>query len=50
MNYIGKCCYHSTVEKFLALGEQEWLQAMSTRFKRVSASGLRPEQERAWKN
>ena len=50
MNYIGKCCYHSTVEKFLALGEQEWLQAMSARFKRVSAFGLRPEQERAWKN
>lgn len=50
MSYIGKCCYHSTVEKFLALGEQEWLQAMSARFKRVSAFGLRPEQERAWKN
>lgn len=50
MNYIGKCCYHSTVDKLLALGETEWERKMTSRFKRVSPFPLKPEQSRAWWN
>ena len=50
MNYIGKCCYHDTVDKLLALGEAEWERTMASRFKRVSPFPLRPEQSRAWRN
>ena len=50
MSYIGKCCYHSTVDKLLALGETEWERTMTSRFKRVSPFPLKPEQSRAWWN
>lgn len=50
MSYIGKCCYHDTVDKLLALGETEWERTMASRFKRVSPFPLRPEQSRAWRN
>lgn len=50
MSYIGKCCYHSTVDKLLALGETEWERTMASRFKRVSPFPLKPEQSRAWWN
>lgn len=50
MNYIGKSCYCSTVERLLDLGQERWLARMKSCFKRVSPYPLTDGQVRAWVN
>ena len=50
MNYLNEYCWKGSVEKFLSIDCDSWLQKMKQRYHKVTPYKLTPQQERAWKN
>ena len=50
MGYLNNYCWRGTINQFLALDCDTWLQKMESRFRHVTPHKLVPQQKRAWKN
>lgn len=50
MGYVNKFCYCGTVERFLAVGKDEWLSTMERKYAQVSPHPLTKSLKRSWEN
>ena len=46
----ARCCYHSSVEAFIGMDKQAWIEAMKSAFLASYAMPLEEAQVRAWKD